>query len=351
MTPDAADTLDAAALGAWLGERRPVVPPLRPELVAAGRSNLTYLLRDAAGGCWVLRRPPAGPRGGGAHDMGREYRILGALAGSGVPVPGTVAYEEDPALVGAPFFVMDYVGGATISDPAAAVALPDAARRDLGERVAAVLGRLHRLDPVALGLGDLIRAEGLLERQLRRWHGQIAKLPELTTPAIEEVHAALAERVPAAAREALVHGDFKLANMRVDERGEVLGVLDWELAAVGDPGVDVGWLLASWAEPDDGGAWSVPPPTTVPGFCSRAELATAIAAHSPVAPERLDYYVAFALWRWACINEGVVFRFSRDAMGGRRIDLEAVRRQIRWQLRTAADLLAGRAGILAGVGS
>jgi aminoglycoside phosphotransferase (APT) family kinase protein len=339
--------IGTAALESWLADRVAVTGPIDVRLIAEGHSNLTYRISDRGGRRFVLRRPPRGRLAGTAHDMRRESTIIDALGPTEVPVPRVLGYDEDPKISDAPFFVMEFVGGSTISDRSAALAMPEAARRRVGPEMAATLAKLHRVDPVKLGLGHLLRDEGLIERQLRRWHRQLQGYAELTTVLSERVYEALSARVPAPQRTSLVHGDFKMGNLRLGADGTILTVLDWELGAVGNPLVDVGWLLASWAEPEDSARWIVEPPTLVPGFGSRAELLSVLEARSGLDLDEVDYYVAFSYWRWSCINEGILARFDRGAMANKQIDFDAIRAQIRWQLSAAMSLLSGRSTVAA----
>jgi aminoglycoside phosphotransferase (APT) family kinase protein len=340
-----APEIDAAALGRWLEARTEARAPLTASLISGGRSNLTYGVEDRDGRRFVLRRPPGGKLQGSAHDMGRESTIIAALGPTDVPVPGVVGFEPGSEAAGAPFFVMNFVGGATVGDPPAVAGLDLDARQRVAAEMATVLARLHRLDPLEIGLADLVREGGLIERQLRRWRRQLDGYPELTSTRLIGVGDELAARVPTQQRRALVHGDYKLGNLRIDEDGGILAVLDWELTAIGDPLVDIGWLLASWAEPGDTGRWIVDPPTMTAGFPSRAELTAAIDAATDLDLAEIDYYVAFAFWRWSCINEGIIARFASGSMGGKQIDLDSARAQIRWQLASAEELLAGRASV------
>ena len=167
------DCVRAAALEHWLSDRVAVTGPLDVQLIAEGHSNLTYQITARDQQRFVLRRPPRGRLASTAHDMGRESAIIDALQPTGVPVPRVIGYDEDPEISDAPFFVMEYVAGSTISDRSVAAAMRTQAKRRIGPEMAATLAKLHSLDPSSLGLGHLLRDEGLIERQLRRWHRQL----------------------------------------------------------------------------------------------------------------------------------------------------------------------------------
>ncbi|NJN53228.1 MAG: phosphotransferase family protein, partial [Gammaproteobacteria bacterium] len=225
-------------------------PPIEYTLIAGGHSNLTYRCRDANGKAVVLRRPPLGHVLESAHDMGREHRIISALADSRVPVAGTHGLCAGTDVNGAPFYVMTFVDGVVPHDAASVRAMPDNERLALGEHVADVLAALHAIDPDAVGLGDLGRKEAYLTRQLKRWtkQWQASKTDEI--PAMEESCRLLEERMPVQVGAAIVHGDYRLGNMIVGD-GRIRAVLDWELCTLGDPLADVGYLLNAWIEPGE----------------------------------------------------------------------------------------------------
>jgi aminoglycoside phosphotransferase (APT) family kinase protein len=235
---------------------------------------------------------------------------------------------------------MTFVDGETIDDPARAAALTQDARDRMTDELTTVLGALHAQDPIALGLGGLVRPGAYVERQLRRWRRQVEDVESPASDLLGPVYERLRDQAPEQQGMAVVHGDFKLGNMRVTPDGAIAAVLDWELTAIGDPLADLGWLLASWAEPGDGGSWIVPPPTSAGGFPDRSSLVEAYAGKTGRDVSQVGYYVAFSYWRWSCINEGTRARFAAGAMGDRQIDVGALEAQIRSQLARAWELLA-----------
>jgi aminoglycoside phosphotransferase (APT) family kinase protein len=180
----------------------------------------------------------------------------------------------------------------------------------------ATLAALHRVDPDAVGLGDLGRRDGYVERQLRRWARQWEQSKTRELPAIEEVGRRLAARVPPQGPAAIVHGDYRLDNLMLSPAGEVVAVLDWELCTLGDPLADVGLLMAYWPEPGDEVRPLTSPPSALPGFPSRADLAGAYAAVAGRDLSELDFYVALGFWKLAVILEGVYARAAAGAYGG-----------------------------------
>ncbi len=308
--------VDVARVTAWFeAHAADVVPPLGFDLVAGGRSNLTYRVTDAAGHAWVLRRPPLGQVLATAHDMGREHRIISALAPTDVPVAPAVGLCTDESVNGAPFYVMDFVDGLVARDAAAARALDVPARARAGEQIADVLARIHAIDPDAVGLGDLGRKEGYVERQLKRWYGQWQKSQTRELPVVDEVHAALAARVPEQGPAAIVHGDYRLDNCLLRPDGTIAAVLDWELCTLGDPLADVGLLLVYWTERDDPHPALLDASTTLEGFPTRTELVERYARASGRDVSEVDYFVAFGYWKLACILEGVYARYKGGVMG------------------------------------
>jgi aminoglycoside phosphotransferase (APT) family kinase protein len=337
--------IDVGGVTAWLGAHAPdAVAPLRFSLIAGGRSNLTYTVTDSGGRRFVLRRPPLGPLLPSAHDMGREHRVIAALAASPVPVPPIVGLCTDEAVTGAPFYVMRFVDGLILRDPEAAAAVPEAIRLAAAEALVDVLADLHRFDPADVGLGDLGRQDGYVERLLRRWRGQWEKSKSREIPLVEEVADRLAADIPAAGPARIVHGDYRLDNVMVSPvDGSVQAVLDWELCTLGDPLADLGMLLVYWTEPGDelsALSWA---PTTAPGFPGRKEVAARYAAASGRDLSEIDYYVALGYWKIAVILEGVYVRYAAGAYGETDDSWRAFETSVP-MLAEAADLAARRAG-------
>jgi len=211
---------------------------------------------------------------------------------------------------------MGYVDGLVIRDnDAARTGLTAAARQVAGEDIVDTLVGLHALDPDAVGLGDLGRHDGYIARQLKRWYGQwnASKTSEL--PAVDRVHDALSECIPEQGPASIVHGDYRLDNCMLDRDGHVLAVLDWEICTLGDPLADVGMLQVYWTGPDDEPTAWAGLGTGVEGFPNRAELLDRYAKVSGRDLGAIDFYVAFAFWKLACILEGVYSRYLGGALG------------------------------------
>jgi len=310
--------IDTVRVTRWLADHVDgLVAPVEFDLISGGRSNLTYRLTDAVGAVYALRRPPTGGVLATAHDMSREWRFISVMAPTTVPVATPLAYCGDADVTGAEFYVMGFVDGHVLADRDAGLVLAPAARARAGEQVVDVLVALHALDPVAAGLGDLVRRTGYVERQLRRWHAQVhaPETAEHTEAAalalLDEVHDLLARRVPAQGN-GVVHGDFRPGNAAFGPDGSVRAVFDWELATTGDPMADLGWLASGWEDPGD----DIPPTTSgpgaAPGFPARAEIVARYASQSGRDVSYLPYWLAFSRWRSA----GVRARY----VGGRMAD-------------------------------
>jgi aminoglycoside phosphotransferase (APT) family kinase protein len=309
-----------AAVDPWLAEHvAGAVAPFEYRLIAGGRSNLTFAVTGRDGRTFVLRRPPLGNVLESAHDMGREHRIIAALEPTPVPVPKPLAFCPDPEVNGAPFYVMEFVEGVVAGDAATAEReLSGRARAAAGAALIDVLADLHAVDPDAVGLGELGRKDAYVERQLKRWHRQFQQSKSREIPAVDEVHRRLAAHVPEQRRTGIVHGDYRLGNVLVGhDDGAARGVLDWELCTLGDTLADVGWFVAYWIEPGEESTRYVPRgvATTVPGFAPREELIARYVERTGADLSTLDFYVALAKWKLACIADGVYARYRAGVMG------------------------------------
>jgi aminoglycoside phosphotransferase (APT) family kinase protein len=311
------DGIDVPKVNEWFRTHvEGATPPLHFELIAGGRSNLTYKVTDEAGHAFVLRRPPLGHVLATAHDMGREHKIISALALTDVPVAPALGFCDDPAVNGQPFYVMGFVDGLIIRDTGSAKALDPEGRAEAGRSLIDVLVKIHAVAPDDVGLGDLGRKEGYIARQLKRWYSQFQQSKMREVPAVDEMHAFLSERIPEQQGAAIVHGDYRLDNCMLGLDGRVKAVLDWEICTLGDPLADLGLLMVYWNDPDDemaslAGAGA----TAQTGFPRREELRAAYADRSTRDLSQLDFYVSFGYWKLACILDGVYTRYAKGAMG------------------------------------
>ncbi len=317
--------IDVEPVSAWLSANiEGVVAPLTFSFISGGRSNLTFRVTDANGRHLVLRRPPISHVLATAHDMGREHRIISALAGTEVPVPAALGICTDVDVNGAPFYVMEFVDGLVLrTADLAEKHLTEAARRQASEDLVDVLVAIHAVDPPAVGLGDLGRSEGYIERQLKRWYGQFQSSQQQAeaagagrpAPEVHEVHDLLAAQMPAQREVTIAHGDYRLDNTIIGADGRMLAVLDWELCTLGDPMADLGTLMVYYPDATDNRPGRPVATTGLPGFLTRDELTARYRDKSGRDTSDLDYYTAFGHWRLACIIEGVYARYAAGAMG------------------------------------
>jgi aminoglycoside phosphotransferase (APT) family kinase protein len=235
---------------------------------------------------------------------------------------------------------MDYVDGHVLHGAEVAdQEFDEAQRRSIGLSFIDVLAEMHTHDPDDIGLGDIARKEGFIPRQLKRWYSQWNASKTRELPAVDEVHDVLASRIPEQGPARVVHGDYRLGNCISSNDGEIAAVLDWEIATLGDPLADVGYVLHQWPEPDEEGLAHRMSPTTVPGFPRRAELIERYAERSGRDLSNVDFYVAFSHWKTACIVEGVLARYLHGALDTTGVNLDAFKISVEMSAQRAADLL------------
>jgi aminoglycoside phosphotransferase (APT) family kinase protein len=355
-----------ARLAAWLNDHVPGGPLELTDiqLIAGGRSNLTYRLTVSEPGpepgaepgpepgaepgaalgtgaegtrLLVLRRPPLGHVLPTAHDMSREFRVLSALAGTRVPVAPLVASCTDVEVIGAPFYVMEYVPGVVLRTRNDTKDLTEAQAAELSRHLAEMLAAIHGVDVNQVGLGDLGRGAGYLRRQLDRWQRQW----ELSVTEERPGYTQLVERLTAAlpaeteGQTTLVHGDYRLDNALVmlNPRPRITAVVDWEMATLGDPLADLGLTLVYWTEDGEEG-WLTPAgspagtrgvtadATASPGFWTRAEFAAEYARLTGRDVSRIGYYVAFGYFKLAVVLEGIHARYQQGKTVGEGFEQE-----------------------------
>ncbi|MER6096238.1 phosphotransferase family protein [Streptomyces sp. NPDC001728] len=302
--------LDPEQLRRHLDRERPglVSGPLEARLIEGGRSNLTYVVTDGAGR-WVVRRPPLGHVLATAHDMRREHRVISALHTTAVPVPETLLLCEDDSVLGAPFYVMEFVEGTPYRSAAELAPLgPERTRAALLGLVDTLVD-LHAVDPEAVGLGDFGRPEGFLDRQLRRWGKQLDASRGRELAGIDELHSTLGRALPASPQPTVIHGDYRLDNVLIGEDDRIRAVLDWEMSTLGDPLTDLG-LLVMYSTPLDLPDSPISTTATAPGHPSAAELVERYAARSGRDTSALAWYTAFAWFKLAVILEGIHYRWT-----------------------------------------
>jgi aminoglycoside phosphotransferase (APT) family kinase protein len=301
--------IDADALARYLGDVMPG-PDARPELarIGGGQSNPTWFL-DWGGRRLVLRKKPGGAILAGAHAIEREFRVLKALERTQVPVPRAVLLEEDPGILGTPFYLMERLEG-RVFDDAALPGIPPAERAAMYRSVAETLARLHEVRPDEVGLADFGRPGSYFERQIRRWSRQYLASPGPRIPALDRLLAWLAEAMPPEDGDAAItHGDFRIGNLMFHPtEPRVIAVLDWELSTIGHPLADLGFCVIPWHTAPDEYRGILGLDHRALGIPDEAEfVAHYHATARPTAPLR-PFHVAFALFRFAVIFVGIADR-------------------------------------------
>ena len=313
MTIDSLAGLDLTALDRHLhavGVER--AGELRAELIAGGRSNLTFLVSDDASR-WVLRRPPLHGLTPSAHDVAREYRVVAALGQTAVPVARAVTLCEADAVLGAPFAMVEYVPGRVVRAANELEALGD---RDVIEScvdaLIRVLADLHSIEPGAVGLTDFGRPDGYLERQVRRWGGQweLVKLDDDPRDAdARRLRSALAEAVPRQSRASIVHGDYRIDNTILDahDASVVRAVVDWEMSTLGDPLSDAA-LMCVYRDPSMDLIINMPAAWTSALLPTADEMAHRYSEMSGQQLAHWPFYMSLAYFKLAIIAAGIDFR-------------------------------------------
>lgn len=315
VRPD--EQLDARVVGDYLRGKLPESDqPLEIFQFPGGHANLTYLLRYGGAREYVLRRPPLGPIAPKSHDMVREYRALAALGPYYPHAPRVFVLCEDPAVIGAPFFVMERRHGVVVrrTIPPEITDTPEVRRR-IGEAAIDALADLHLVPVAGTPVAALGKPEGFVARQIRGWAERWVRAKTEEMPSMETLATWLADRIPPPCQPTVVHNDFKLDNMMLDaaDPGRVVAVLDWDMTTIGDPRIDLGTLLGYWPEASD------PPerlaiamqPTYLEGFPTRAEVVARYAARTGGDVAAIAFFETFALFKLAVVLQQIYVRFVR----------------------------------------
>lgn len=317
--------------------------PYSATRVGRGQSNLTYLVRDSSGRQLIVRRPPRGRLLASAHDVLREFRIFSALQGTAVPVPRTIAEYVDVALADTAVVVMEHVDGLVIDRSDVAETTDHVLRNALGPSLARTLAKIHDIDIDDVGLSALASHSSYAQRQLRRWSTQWEASRTRDLRDLDRLTELLRSSVPEQEEVRLVHGDFHIRNVIVDDNsGAVRAVLDWELSTLGDPLADLGTMLAYWPGPADAetGLFA---PTRLPGFASRDQVIQLYVEASGRDASDLVFWHVLGLWKVAVIGEGVLRRAidePRNAAEGGAPEPEFVERLVdqAWAVASAGNL-------------
>lgn len=317
--PRPGEEIAPGPLREWLAGHVPELAgcaePLAIEQFPGGHSNLTYLVR-CGDRDFVLRRPPFGSKVRTAHDMGREYRILSRLWTVYLKAPRAFAACDNLSVIGAPFYVMERVRGVILRHQKLppGIELPPPAMRRLSEAAVDGLAELHAVDFAAAGLGDLGRPQGYVERQVTGWHERWKNSRTDDVPDVDRSFAWLADHLQEESGAALIHNDYKYDNLVLaPDLSRIIAVLDWEMATVGDPLMDLGTSLGYWLNPDDDPAMRALPagPTTVSGNLTRAEVAERYAERSGRDVSQVLFYYVYGLLKISVIAQQIYFRYKQ----------------------------------------
>jgi aminoglycoside phosphotransferase (APT) family kinase protein len=295
----------------WFKEHVENVTALTAQVIGHGRSNITYRVTDGDKS-WVVRRPPLSHVQATAHDMGREFRILTALAPTGFPAPRPYALCNDTEVIGAQFYVMEYVDGFIAVDPIEVEKRFSVAdRRRIGEELVDVLVQLHSFVPDDLGLSDFGKPQGFIERQVRRFSQQLNDIRYRDTPELDELAKRLANALPPEGKPGIVHGDYRLDNAILDEQGHIIAVLDWEMCTLGDSLADLGLLRMYWGQGTSRQLViaGTPPVMQLEGFPTWEEAAARYAEKSGADLSNIDFYTVLAHFKLGVILENMYKRF------------------------------------------
>ena len=300
--------LDAQGLGS--GE-------LAVERIGEGHSNITFLV-ERGDERFVLRRPPRPPLPPSAHDVLREARLLTAVQNADVRTPPVLAVCDDESVIGAPFYVMEYIEGVVVTTQMPPELDTPEEKRRAGDELVDALAEIHAVDWRACGLEGYGKPTGYLERQLRRFNGLWEHNKTRELPIIQELSGWLAENMPESPESTIVHGDYRLGNVMLanDAPARLIAIFDWELSTIGDPLADLGYMTVTWAEQDDPADTSFASLSAVTrqtGFPTREELIERYEERTGRSMSALNWYQALALWKAAVFMEGNYKRFTMGA--------------------------------------
>ena len=329
--------IDQQAVTLWFKELLPsVLPPLTFGLISGGHSNLTYLITDASGAKWILRRPPLGELMPTAHDVNREYTVMAALQNTDVPVPKTIGFCNDNAITGAPFYIMSCAQGMVLHDEEDSIKyLGTDERSVVSESLVDTLIAFQNIDIDAVGLGDLGRREGYLARQLKRFSRNYDLCEPSNPKPMYAIHDELKKSTPTQGPATLVHGDYRLGNCTCSPCGQITAILDWETCTLGDPLIDISLMLAIWSNTAPTQPRTA---TSAPGFWTPERVLSAYAERCGRDVSNINYYLAFQFWRMSVIYEEIAARYRSGAYGAARKETD-IKDAAEYYMRKASTVL------------
>lgn len=283
------------------------------EQFKVGRSNITFKIFDEENS-YVLRRPPYGNKLESAHNMSREYKIIDELSKNNLKVPKPIFLYTEKDITEDDFYIMEYVEGKTISDNIEAKLLSSDEKQTISNSFIETIADIHNFDVVNSKLTDLGKHEGYVERQLNRWTKQFEAQKVREIEELDFATEMLIQNIPKQQKISIVHGDYRLDNVRVNN-GKVAAVVDWELCTIGDPLADLGTIIASWSNSKEKDTPFIYSPTLSDGFLSRSELLEIYSNNSDLDLKNIEFYVRLSYWKHAMIMEGVYVRYSRGYYG------------------------------------
>jgi aminoglycoside phosphotransferase (APT) family kinase protein len=284
------------------------------EQFKVGRSNITYKIEDTKN-IYVLRRPPFGEKLESAHNMQREFKILKELYNYGIKVPKPIFLCSDRTISDEDFYVMEYIGGETISDNVIASKYSSNEKRSITTSFVKSLVELHDFDVLNSDLSDLGKHEKYVERQIQRWSKQFNSQKIRDIDDLDLATKILIETLPTQQKVSIVHGDYRLDNVRI-ENNKVAAILDWELCTLGDPLADLGTIIASWSNSEEKDTPFIYSPSLSGGFLSRSEILSIYESNTSLDLKDIEFYVRLSFWKHAMIMEGVYVRYSLGYYGG-----------------------------------
>jgi aminoglycoside phosphotransferase (APT) family kinase protein len=308
------ENTETEALRAWIIDHVADVDdaPMETELISGGHSNVTLGVR-IGGRELVVRRPPVTAFLPTANDVGREYRFYSALHDTPVPTPRAFAFCDDESVIGAPFYVMERLHGVVPHEAEALDGISAADATALCERFVEVLAAIHAVDYPSVGLGDVGKPTGYLERQVRRWTDQWHRAKVDDDPVIDELAVILGNHIPTSPPATIVHGDYRLGNVMLDAptRRDIVGVFDWEMATIGDPIADVGYTMLYWGTKDRPPIHPSQQCAELPGMYTADALAQRYAQVSGRAVDHVGFYIVLAAFKLTIIGAGNAARARR----------------------------------------
>lgn len=308
------ERFDEEKLSSFLRDKLPGADrPLQVVQFAGGHANLTYLLRYGPQE-YVLRRPPLGPVAASAHDMGREYRVLSVLYKAYPYAPRAYLYCEDPDVIGAPFFVMERRRGVVIRraiPPQFGGGQDPVLNRQISEVLIDALADLHEVDYASIGLADLGKPDGFMQRQIQGWTARYQRARTKELPVVDDLSQWLVQALPEAPAPTLLHNDWRLDNMMLaNDPSRVEAVFDWDMCTLGDPFADLGTLLATWVQEDEAGAGvAVTMPSHTKGFLTRREAVQRYGERRKIDVSHMPYYYVFGLFKMAVVLQQIYHRY------------------------------------------